>query len=159
MIAMFSDVSIKDDLRDIGSGARPAQLKVLLNTRSARNCVTHVASKCDFIGVRTINAYLIEQAERAAHFPAKRHTAERVAHACPSRYIDPREHADYKQHGCRGRPTRNSSTACSRADHRSGSAAGEDFLPHSAANRAEQRRLSRFDAGQDESGTRRWITI
>jgi hypothetical protein len=83
------------------------------------------------MGVRTINAYLIEQAGRGVHVPAKKKTAEAKEnlHAYPTCYIDPRKHSDFERHRRQGRADGDSSAARRRPDNRSRSTAREGLHP------------------------------
>jgi hypothetical protein len=88
------------------------------------------ASRHDLTGGRTINAYLIEQAGRWRHLPAKKAAeAKENLHACPTCNIDPLRHSDYEQHRRQGRADGDSSAA-RRPDNRSRSTASAGF--HSA---------------------------
>jgi hypothetical protein len=122
----------------------------LLAVSSNQRNTSWLGEACDAIRVTTINPYLIEQAERVVHFPAKRNNRSKTSN--PMRFLlatsilasilisssiaaeaGPMETAP---------PPAAASTVVHVQPR------AEDFRPHSAANRAEQRRLSRFDARQ-----------
>jgi hypothetical protein len=52
----------------------------------------------DAIGITSINPYLIEQAERVVHFPAKRNgrSKKEQPDAGLSCHLDPRKHSGFK---------------------------------------------------------------
>jgi hypothetical protein len=109
-----------------------------------------VAPRSDFIEAKTINTYLIEQVERAVHLPAQRSWPQKrrssmrlllatsilasilISSSIPAA-AGPLETA----------PPLAAAPAIVHVQPRA-----EDFRPHSPANRAEQRTLSKFDARQ-----------
>ena len=101
------------------------------------------------MGVRTINAYLIEQAGRGVHLPAKKkrkqkRTIMRVLLATSilaSILISSGIAAKAGPLETAPPPAAGPTTVHVQPRER-------DFIPHSAASRAQQKRLSRFDARQ-----------